>query len=63
MQGRRCWNCTNDKEKIRSPRTGIVYCVSCGIAMNGPGAAVSPDRLYAERERERGDRDRDDDAR
>ena len=35
MQVRRCWNCMSDREKVRSPLTGLVYCVSCGIATSG----------------------------
>ena len=63
MQGRRCWNCMSDRENVRSPRTGIVYCVACGTALNGPGDAGHPDKRYPEQEREGGNCVRDDDAR
>jgi ribosomal protein L37AE/L43A len=40
MQHEGCWNCGSSGERLRSKRTGIVYCADCGAAMDGLGAVT-----------------------
>ena len=63
MQGRRCWNCMSEREKVHSPLTGIAYCASCGIATSGPGVAAKTDILHLEKFWAPEDRDRGEDER
>ncbi len=36
-----CWNCMSEGRKVRSLRTGIVYCAECGMSMDGLGAVTN----------------------
>ena len=40
MEQEGCWNCKDKGGTVRSVNTGIVYCASCGAAMDGKGAVT-----------------------
>lgn len=35
-----CWNCKRDTDKVRSRRTGKIYCTVCGATTDGGGAVT-----------------------